>query len=54
MISKENYIDNKIINSLISELIKDSYKQDSEKIVIQMKKIVPEYKSLNSVYSKLD
>ncbi len=54
MISKDEYIDNEIISALISELINNSYKQNSEKIVIQMKKIVPEYKSLNSVYEKLD
>jgi FlaA1/EpsC-like NDP-sugar epimerase len=54
MISKDECIDNEIISDLISELINNSYKQNSVKIVIQMKKIVPEYKSLNSVYEKLD
>jgi FlaA1/EpsC-like NDP-sugar epimerase len=54
MISKDECIDNEIISALISELINNSYKQNSEKIVIQMKKIIPEYKSLNSVYENLD
>ena len=54
MISKESFIDNSAINNLISEVISDASKQNSEKIVQQMKKIVPEYKSLNSIYEKLD
>ena len=54
MISKQEFIDSALINELITNLISEAYIQNSEKIVIQMKKIVPEYKSLNSVYAQLD
>jgi FlaA1/EpsC-like NDP-sugar epimerase len=54
MISKENYIDNAAVIELVNKIIEGATIQSSEEIVIQMKKIVPEYKSLNSVYQKLD
>ena len=54
MISKENFVDNDTINELIAKISSDINNLSPEEIVIQMKKIVPEYKSLNSVYEKLD
>lgn len=54
MISKENFVDNDTINELIAKISTDINNLSPEEIVIQMKKIVPEYKSLNSVYEKLD
>jgi FlaA1/EpsC-like NDP-sugar epimerase len=54
MISKESIIDNAAVIELVNKIIEGATIQSSEEIVIQMKKIVPEYKSLNSVYQKLD
>lgn len=54
MISKENFVDNGTINELIAKISIGINNLSPEEIVIQMKKIVPEYKSLNSVYEKLD
>jgi len=42
------------INLLIDELIKTSISLDKEEIVSLMKKIVPEFKSMNSIYQTLD
>ena len=43
-----------IVNQQIEELIQIAIKGDQNEIVSKMKKIVPEYKSLNSVFQNLD
>jgi FlaA1/EpsC-like NDP-sugar epimerase len=42
------------VNLLILELIEKSKKSSNEEIVSMMKKIVPEFKSMNSVFETLD
>jgi len=54
MIAQENEEDYNQIISDINELISISLNKDEVEIVQYMKKIVPEYKSLNSTYEILD
>tara|TARA_B100000809_G_scaffold127987_1_gene126085 strand:- start:179 stop:2062 length:1884 start_codon:yes stop_codon:yes gene_type:complete len=54
MIAKVKEYDFKIIEEQINELIKCFEKQDNDQIVSQMKALVPEYISNNSIYEKLD
>jgi FlaA1/EpsC-like NDP-sugar epimerase len=54
MIAKVSESDKMILNEQISELIALISKQDNFELVKKMKEIVPEYKSQNSVYEKLD
>ena len=42
------------VRSKIEELINMSFQEDSENLVIKMKELVPEFKSKNSKYEKLD
>lgn len=43
-----------VVNQQIEELIQIAIKGDQNELVSKMKKMVPEYKSLNSVFQKLD
>ncbi len=43
-----------VVNKQIEELIQIAIKGNQNELVSKMKKIVPEYKSLNSVFEKLD
>jgi FlaA1/EpsC-like NDP-sugar epimerase len=54
LIARVKEYDFATISSEISELIRLFDKQDNDAIVSGMKRIVPEYKSNNSVYEKLD
>ncbi len=44
----------KVINQQIEELIQAARKGKQDELVLMMKKLVPEYKSLNSIYQKFD
>ncbi len=54
LIGKVKNYDKKLISREIDELLDLVAKQDNFSIVKKMKEIVPEYKSQNSVYEKLD
>jgi FlaA1/EpsC-like NDP-sugar epimerase len=54
MVAKVREYNFEEVNSQITELIKLYGTQDNQKIVRKLKEIIPEYKSKNSVYSKLD
>jgi len=54
MIAKVKEYDNEIVKREITELVKLFKEQDNFSIVKKMKKIVPEYKSKNSEFEKLD
>jgi len=54
MIAKVSESDESIFTTKINELIALIAKQDNFELVKKMKEIVPEYKSQNSVYEKLD
>lgn len=54
MIAKVNVYDPEKVKKDITELIKGFEKQDNFSIVKKMKEIVPEYKSKNSEFEKLD
>lgn len=43
-----------IVNSKINEIVTSFNDQDNDKIVLLMKDLVPEYKSMNSEFEKLD
>ena len=43
-----------IVNQNIEELIQMARKGKQDELVLKMKKLVPEYKSLNSVFEKFD
>jgi DNA-binding protein YbaB len=45
---------NKKNNNEVSELIVSAHNDCNEKVVEKMKKIVPEFKSMNSVFETLD
>ncbi len=44
----------KVVNQQVEDLIEMAKEGDLDQLVFKMKKIVPEYKSLNSVYQSLD
>lgn len=48
-----NDIHEEIINN-VNQLITHAQKYDTDSVIIEMKNIVPEFKSLNSIYSKFD
>ena len=54
MIAVEGCDEFQVINQQIEELIQIAILGNSEKLVSKMKEIVPEFKSLNSVFQKLD
>jgi FlaA1/EpsC-like NDP-sugar epimerase len=54
MIAKTQDIDFTYSSKLIKELCEMNYKMDHKQIVAIIKQLVPEYKSNNSVYEKLD
>ncbi|MGV9003516.1 polysaccharide biosynthesis protein [Flavobacterium sp.] len=54
MIAEEKCDDFETINVLIEQLIQLSLASDKEEIVTMMKVIVPEFKSMNSIYETLD
>lgn len=54
MIAQEVCNEFKILNEQIEDLIHSAVEIDSTDLVIKMKKIVPEFKSLNSVFQTLD
>ena len=54
MIGKVRQYDFEEVSEFIVELIELFSSQDNFAIVKKMKEIVPEYKSRNSVYEKLD
>lgn len=54
MIGQENFDDFEQVSLLISALISCAKKSSNEEIVTLMKKIVPEFKSMNSVFETLD
>ena len=54
MIAKVKEYDFTTISTSIDELIDMFSKQNNQTIVKKMKELVPEYKSNNSVYEKLD
>jgi FlaA1/EpsC-like NDP-sugar epimerase len=54
MIAHEDMMDYDKINDSVDLLIEASKEMSNNAIVSKMKKIVPEYKSLNSIYQELD
>jgi len=54
LIAQDAYDDFETVSEFIQELITTSIVLDKEEIVFLMKKIVPEFKSMNSVYQTLD
>jgi FlaA1/EpsC-like NDP-sugar epimerase len=54
MISHDRFDDFETVSSNVFELIATALNNSNHDIVIQMKKIVPEFKSLNSEYQSLD
>ncbi|MGG7036504.1 MAG: polysaccharide biosynthesis protein [Flavobacterium sp.] len=54
MISSENYHNYDEVNRLIEKLITIAKNESNHTIVTKMKKIVPEYKSMNSIFVELD
>ena len=54
MIAKEVCNEFKIVNEQIEDLIQCASELNPTELVTKMKKIVPEYKSLNSVFEVLD
>lgn len=54
MIGQDKYDDFEMVNSLVCDLIQTAKKSSNEEIVGMMKKIVPEFKSMNSVFETLD
>ena len=54
MIAQDSFEDFETINSNVLELIVIAQNNSSHDVVIQMKKIVPEFKSMNSVFETLD
>lgn len=54
MIGQDSFDDFEDVSLLISTLIQTAKKSSSEEIVGLMKKIVPEFKSMNSVFETLD
>ena len=54
LIAQDEIINFEIINAAIAELIDTAQKKSRNEIVIQMKKIVPEFISMNSEFQALD
>lgn len=54
MICQDEYEDYNDINKAISELIETAKFESNEKVVEKMKEIVPEFKSMNSIFEILD
>lgn len=54
MIAEEEYDDFKQLGSLTDSLIESAYTFNNEDVVMQMKMIVPEFKSMNSAFEALD
>ena len=54
MIAQEIYDDFNNLQTLASLLIECASECDGEEVVLQMKKIVPEFKSMNSMYESID
>ncbi|RLJ97709.1 polysaccharide biosynthesis protein [Tenacibaculum discolor] len=54
MIAKNQLINYNIVQNKIKELCLSNMNQDNSKTVQLMKEIIPEYKSNNSIYEKLD
>lgn len=54
MVSKDPTMEFNEINILIKKVIKAALRRDKIEVVIFMKKIVPEFKSNNSIFEKLD
>ena len=54
MIAKNQQIDYDYISNKISDLCNTNKNHDNQKTVQLIKQIVPEYKSNNSIYEKLD
>jgi len=54
MIAKVRKQEFSLVQSHITELLKYYEKGEEEKMVIQMKRMVPEYKSNNSIFEKYD
>ncbi|GGP06554.1 polysaccharide biosynthesis protein CapD [Cloacibacterium rupense] len=54
MVSKDPTMEFNEINTLIKKVIKAALRRDKIEVVIFMKKIVPEFKSNNSIFEKLD
>lgn len=54
MIAEELCDDFDHINAAIAELLQDTSQQSHDGIVARMKKIVPEFKSMNSIFETLD
>lgn len=54
MIGQDKCDDFETVNVIVSDLIKIAMKSSNDEIVGMMKKIVPEFKSMNSVFETLD
>jgi FlaA1/EpsC-like NDP-sugar epimerase len=54
MIAHDEIMEYGMVNESISSLIDAAKEKSNNTIVAEMKKIVPEYKSLNSIYQELD
>ncbi|MEI7508606.1 MAG: nucleoside-diphosphate sugar epimerase/dehydratase [Flavobacterium sp.] len=54
MIAQEVCDEYKVVNQKVEELIQSAIEANPTELVTKMKKIVPEYKSLNSVFQTLD
>jgi FlaA1/EpsC-like NDP-sugar epimerase len=54
MIAQDSFDDFKIINEAVSNLVDTSQNFSNEDLVIKMKHIVPEFKSMNSEFQALD
>jgi len=54
MIAQDNFDDFESVNTIISELIQTAERKSNQEVVMLMKKIVPEFKSMNSEFQALD
>jgi FlaA1/EpsC-like NDP-sugar epimerase len=54
MIARETYADFEEINQQIATLIAAARNGDANETVVIMKKLVPDFKSKNSIYEELD
>ena len=54
MIGQDHFDNYQEVNELVTELAGVAKVADNQEIVVLMKKIVPEFKSMNSVFETLD
>jgi FlaA1/EpsC-like NDP-sugar epimerase len=54
LIGQDNFDNFAEVNELVLELLETAINADNQEIVVLMKKIVPEFKSMNSIFETLD